>query len=147
MSYKRILLALFAYLILRFVFDAVLMPGFLREMAGSSYAPLRKAHLAQYHILAMLAHATLFVWLYALVSRQCDGSWRLGLAFGILAALLVSLPSALHVYAMVDKPASNVIYPVLWTVVTNAVGGIVVAAIVDTGVSRTASIAIGQASI
>lgn len=132
MSLKRVTIAFFAYLVLRFVFDAMLMPGALRELAGSSYAPLRDKHLDHYHLLAMLAHATLFVALYGIASRG-GGSWHFGLVYGILTALLISLPSALHVYAMVDKPAVNVVYPVIWTIVTNAIGGIVVALIVESG--------------
>ena len=140
MSLKRLTIAFFVYLVVRFIFDAVMMPDFLRKLAGSSFSPLRDTQLAQYHIIAMLVHAMVFVWLYALISRGGLGSWRVGLIYGVLAALLVSLPTALHMYAMVDKPAANVAWPVLWTILTNAVGGVVVAAIVDVGTAPSASV-------
>lgn len=143
---KRIAFAFVAYLILRFGFDAVLMPEFLRKLASSGLGPLRDSHLNAFHMLAMLAHAILFVWLYALVTRDGAGSWRVGLLYGILTALLISLPTALHMYAMIDKPAANVVYPVLWTVVTNAIGGIVVAMIVDSGESSSAAMSMTTVS-
>lgn len=145
MSAKRFSLAFLAFLILRFVFDAFLMPDFLRSLAGSSYAPLREKGLDQYHLVAMLAHALLFVWLYGLVSRA-GGSWRLGLIYGILASLLISLPNALHVYAMVDAPAMNVVWPIIWTVSTNAVGGVVVALIVEAGAPHAATVSASPAT-
>lgn len=132
MSTKRFSFAFLAFFILRFVFDAFLIPDFLKNLAGSSYGPLRDTGLDYFHLIAMLAHALLFVWLYSLVARG-GGSWQLGLGYGVLASLLISLPNALHVYAMVDTPAMNVIWPVIWTVCTNAVGGIVIAVIIESG--------------
>ncbi len=64
--------------------------------------------------------------LYAIGYRR-GGSWLDGLALGGILAILASLPSALHLYAMVDNPASKQFLPVLWTTFSWGLTGAVIA--------------------
>lgn len=126
MRIGRTILAFLAVLIVMCVVNSPLvMPKFIQNLASTHYANLREAPKLEFHMLAMLIHAFLLAVIYPMGYR--DGvPWVEGLRFGVLMALLISLPCALHVFAMVNAPASQQAYPVVWTVLVNGIGGIVV---------------------
>ncbi|MGH7948813.1 MAG: hypothetical protein ACREQF_06290, partial [Candidatus Binataceae bacterium] len=75
-----------------------------------------------------LATALLITVLFAVVypGRR---TWVDGVKFGALLGLVVSLPSGMHTYAMVDMSYRDVITPIVWTVVTWAAAGATVGAV------------------
>ncbi|MBK8268828.1 MAG: hypothetical protein IPK83_11210 [Planctomycetes bacterium] len=126
MRIGRTLLAFLAVLAVTFVVNSPLvMPKFIQSLASSNYANLREAPKLEFHMLAMLIHAFLLAVIYPMGYRG-GVPWIEGLRFGVLVALLISLPCALHVFAMVNAPASQQAFPVVWTVLVNGIGGIVV---------------------
>lgn len=127
MSIKKLVLAFFAVLVVVTALNS-LMPEFMRELASSNFKGLREQPFLHFHMLAILVHSFLIAVIYPLGYRG-GAPWFEGLRFGLLLALLISLPAALHQYAMLDAPISHQFLPVLWTLWVNGIAGIVVALI------------------
>lgn len=101
-------------------------PPFIQRLASINFQNTRDANLVEYHMLAMLANAVLLVTIYPAGYRG-GAPLAEGLRFGILMALIVSLPNALHQYALIDAPAANMFIPVGWSILKYGIAGIVVA--------------------
>ncbi len=125
----RTLAAFLAVVAVMFIIQSpALMPKFMMDLASSNFKDLREAPLVQFHLIAILVHAFLLAFIYPFGYRG-GAPWAEGLRYGVLMALLISLPCALHIFAMVEAPAANQFYPVAWTVYVNAVAGIIVGVI------------------
>ncbi len=103
-----------------FIFPAVFPDGLAEKFANS-----RAENLPLFHLLAFAATAVL---LTILVDKLGTGrhSTSQGLTAGIWLGLLVALPEHLHLYAMVDATALRQFIPVVWTVATWGLAGLIV---------------------
>ena len=124
----RILLissVVFVYLIVvnAFIFPLVFPDGLAEKFINSRPDPL-----PLFHVLAFAATAVLLTLLVNKLS-SASSSITSGLWGGVWLALLVAVPEHLHLYAMTQASAIEQTIPVVWTVVTWGIAGMIVAAI------------------
>ncbi|GEM_PF-5005322 len=105
-----------------FLSNAFLFPLLFPGGAGETYANARKAPLLGVHTAALVLTALLLAFLYPKWRRE-GSPWKEGAGFGFWMALLVALPTRLHIYAAttVEFPESMAV--LLWIVVTWGASG------------------------
>ena len=115
-------LVVFVYLIIvnAFVFPVVFADGLAEKFLNA-----RDESLPLFHLLAFAATAVLLTILVDKLGRGRQ-SLTAGLFAGGWLGLLVALPEHLHLYAMVDATALQQFIPVVWTVVTWSLAGLIV---------------------
>ncbi len=101
-------------------------PPSIQKLAGGYFKNTREVNLVQYHLLAMLANAILLATIYPSGYRGRSPIEE-GARFGVLMALIVALPDALHKYAMINSPPADMFLPVAWSVLKYGVAGVAVA--------------------
>jgi hypothetical protein len=109
------------------VLNAFVFPLVFPAGPPAPYQNARPAPLYAVHTVALLAAALLITLTFAVVYPQ-RRTWVDGLKFGAMLGLLVSFPSGMHTYAMVDMSYRDAITPIVWTVVTWAAAGAAVGA-------------------
>ncbi|MGH7865143.1 MAG: hypothetical protein ACREQB_09140 [Candidatus Binataceae bacterium] len=110
------------------VLNAFVFPLVFPAGPPAPYENARSSPLYTVHTLALVTTALLITLLFA-VAHPARRTWVDGLKFGALLGLVVSLPSGMHTYAMVDMSYRDAITPILWTVVTWAAAGAAVGAV------------------
>ena len=118
-------IAVFIYLI---VVNAFLFPIVFADGLAEKFLNARPETLPLFHLLAFAATAVLLTVLVEKLAAtrrpRIDGSIS-----GILLGLLVALPEHLHLYAMIEATAVNQFIPVLWTISTWGLAGLIVGTI------------------
>lgn len=125
-------LVVFVYLV---VVNAFLFPIVFPDGLAEKFLNSRVENLPQFHLLAFAATSLILTILVDKLGRGRH-SIATGLAAGGWLGLLVALPEHLHLFAMVDATAVRQIIPVVWTVVTWSLAGLLVGVIggkVDSG--------------
>lgn len=114
--------AVFIYLIIvnAFVFPIIFADGLAEKFTNARYENLPLFHLLAFAVTSLL----LTILVDKLAPRQQPGID--GLFAGGLLGLLVALPEHLHLYAMTDATAVAQLIPVVWTLVTWSVAGMIV---------------------
>lgn len=115
-------IAVFFYLI---IVNALVFPVVFADGLAEKFLNARDESLPLFHLLAFAATAVL---LTILVDKLGKGGHSLtkGLIAGGWLGLLVALPEHLHLFAMVDATAMQQFIPVVWTVVTWSLAGLIV---------------------
>jgi len=109
------------------VLNAFVFPLVFPEGPPAPYENARLSPLYAVHTLALLASALLITLTFAVVYPQ-RRTWMDGLKFGALLGLVVSFPSGMHTYAMVDMSYRDASTPSGWTGARWAVGSAAVGA-------------------
>jgi hypothetical protein len=115
-------IVVFIYLIIvnAFIFPAVFPDGLAEKFTNT-----RTESLPLFHVLAFAATAAILTILVDKLGRGHHSASQ-GLIASAWLGLLVALPEHLHLYAMVDVAAVPQFIPVIWTVATWGLAGLIV---------------------
>lgn len=115
-------LVVFVYLV---VVNAFLFPMVFPDGLAEKFLNSRVENLPLFHLLAFAATALILTIIVDKLGRGRH-SMTTGLAAGAWLGLLVALPEHLHLFAMVDATALEQVIPVVWTVITWSLAGLIV---------------------
>ena len=117
--------AVFVYLI---VINAIVFPAVFPDGLAEKFVNARSENLPLFHLLAFSATAVLLTILVDMLGGENQSATQ-GLVAGGLLGLLVALPEHLHLYAMTTATPVKQFVPVVWTVVTWGIAGLIVGAL------------------
>ena len=115
-------LMVFIYLI---IVNALLFPWVFPDRLVEEFVNARAEGLTQFHMLGLAVTAFL---LTVVVNKLIENRNKVsgGTIAGATLGLLVALPEHLHLYAIVDATFAKQFMPVLWTVLSWGVAGLLV---------------------
>lgn len=125
MNTKRLTLSAFAVFVYLILVNALIFPVVFADGLAEKFLNSRDESLPVFHLLAFGATAVLLTILVDKLARDRH-SVTAGLVAGGWLGLLVALPEHLHLFAMVDATAVQQFIPVLWTVLTWSLAGLIV---------------------
>ena len=122
MGFAVSVVVVFVYLV---IINAFVFPMIFPDGPAEKFANAREDTLPLFHLLAFAATAIL---LTIVVDKLADYDRSIidGTLAGCLLGLLVALPEHLHLHAMVEATPARQFVPVVWTMTTWAVAGLLI---------------------
>ena len=125
MNMKWLTISAFVVFVYLIIVNAFVFPIVFADGLAEKFLNARDENLPLFHLLAFAATAVLLTILVDKLGRGRQ-SLTTGLVSGGWLGLLVALPEHLHLFAMVDATALRQFIPVVWTVVTWSLAGLIV---------------------